>query len=67
MQGAAWPFCQKAGGPFAMTTIATYHVRMVNGRATASGEKSSEALNAKGSRHAGRMRISPSACSLAVA
>ena len=27
-----------------MTTIATYHVRMVNGRATASGEKSSEAL-----------------------
>ena len=26
-----------------MTTIATYHVRMVNGRATASGEKSSEA------------------------
>ena len=30
--------------PSAMTTIATYHVRMVNGRATASGEKSSEAL-----------------------
>ncbi len=27
-----------------MTTIATYHVRMVNGRATASGEKCSEAL-----------------------
>ena len=27
-----------------MTTIATYHVTMVNGRATASGEKSSEAL-----------------------
>jgi len=29
--------------PSAMTTIATYHVRMVNRRATASGEKSSEA------------------------
>ncbi len=25
--------------PSAMTTIATYHVRMVNGRAAASGEK----------------------------
>ena len=29
----------KVGGPSAMTSIATYHVRMVNGRTAASGEK----------------------------
>ena len=39
MQGAAWPSARKRVVPSAMTTIATYHVRMVNGRATASGEK----------------------------
>src|SRR5208337_4698121 len=41
---AAFPWCRKVGAHSAMTTIATCHVRMVNGCAAASGEETNRFL-----------------------